>query len=94
MKESWGYRVWADYFNLGLSRKDGRKVPKSLAVNSPTPNTFIEAAKRLGIRAEVVQAKHPKRPTKQTFYVLVEKKWNKQELIRRLGMAIKGLNPS
>ncbi len=94
MKDKDKQVIWLDYFDSNISRKQGRKVAKSLAISAPKIESIEEGLKRLGLKYEVHQAKHPKRHWKVTYYFQVEKKMKKQELLRKLSEAIKGIKTS
>ncbi len=94
MKEKDKQVIWLDYFDSNISRKQGRKVPKSLAISTPRLESIEEGLKRLGLKYEVHPARHPKRHWKQTYYFQVEKKMKKQELLRRISEAVKGIKVS
>ncbi|MFP3166547.1 MAG: signal recognition particle subunit SRP19/SEC65 family protein [Nitrososphaeria archaeon] len=91
MKEKDKQVIWLDYFDSNLSKSNGRRVPKSLALSTPRPESIEEGLKRLGLKYEVHQARHPKRHWKLTYYFQVEKKMKKQELLRKLSETVKGV---
>ena len=76
--------LWVDYFNSGLSRADGRRVPTNQAVKNPTLHELAKAAERLKIRAEVVEAAFPKRMNLRTGYLSIPKSKKKSQAIREL----------
>ncbi len=76
--------IWADYFNSGLSREDGRRVPLNMAVRNPTIQELEEAAKRAGYKPESIEAYHPKRIQIKTGYISIEKKKAKIQVIKDL----------
>jgi signal recognition particle subunit SRP19 len=49
--------VYPAYLRKKGSRSMGRRVPEALAVVEVTPETIVEAARRLGYRAEAEAAK-------------------------------------
>jgi signal recognition particle subunit SRP19 len=52
--------IWTVYFDLNKSRRDGRKVPRSIAIKSPTIDELVKAASNLGLEFEVYGDKrHP-----------------------------------
>jgi len=72
--------LWLDYFNSTLSRREGRRVPISLATKNPTLEELAEAAKLAGYTVyEVVKASHPKRHWLQSGYVQVAKREGKHK---------------
>ncbi len=87
--------MWLDYFNSKLSRKEGRKVPLNIAVNSPTLAELLESVRRLGYNAEAVNARYPKRYYVESGYVSVNKVKSKnmtlKEVARILG-SVRGVS--
>jgi signal recognition particle subunit SRP19 len=77
--------IWPAYFDVNRTRKDGRRVPKSLAVHMPKVEELEIGARRLGLRSEVVpQVAYPRVPWQKTGSLLVEKKTPKEQIIRNL----------
>jgi signal recognition particle subunit SRP19 len=77
--------IWPAYFDQTKTRKEGRRVPKSLAVQSPKIMEIEEAAARLGLRHEVaVEAGYPKTPWVKTGMIMVEKKGSKEQIIQKI----------
>lgn len=77
--------IWPAYFDQTKTRKEGRRVPKSSAVQSPKILEVQEAAQKLGLKFEVVADKgYPKTPWAKTGMLLVEKKGSKEQIINRI----------
>ncbi len=77
--------IWPTYFDSAKTRKQGRRVPKSLAVSNPKIEELQTAAARLGLKNEVVaQVSFPKSPWLKTGSIFVEKKSAKEQIIRNL----------
>jgi signal recognition particle subunit SRP19 len=77
--------IWPAYFDQAKTRKNGRRVPKNLAVQSPKILEIQEAAQKLGLKFEVVADKgYPKTPWAKTGMLLVEKKGSKEQIISRI----------
>lgn len=77
--------IWPIYFDCNKSRKEGRRVPKNLAVISPKILEIKEAADKLGLENEAnVEARFPKMPWAKTGMLLVEKREAKEEIIQDL----------
>lgn len=77
--------VWPVYFDQAKTRKEGRRVPKSLAVQSPRITEITEAAANLGLKHEVAaEAGYPKTPWAKTGMLLVEKKGSKEQTIKKI----------
>jgi signal recognition particle subunit SRP19 len=77
--------IWSAYFDQTRTRKEGRRVPKSLAVPSPKILEVQEAAQKIGLDFEVVPDKgYSKMPWTKTGMLLVEKKGSKEQIISRI----------
>jgi signal recognition particle subunit SRP19 len=77
--------IWPIYFDAAKSRKEGRRVPKSQAVQSPKIVEIKEAADKLGLENEMrVEAHFPKNPWFKTGMLLVEKNQAKETIIKNL----------
>ena len=88
--------IWVDYFNSRLGRRQGRRVPVSLAARNPTLDDLRKAAEAIGLRVVVVrEARRPGRPGERSGYIQVSKVEGrtKQSLVRDVAkslMRIKG----
>jgi signal recognition particle subunit SRP19 len=77
--------IWPAYFDSAKTRKKGRRVPKSLAVQSPKIAEIKIAAEKLGLRHEFApEAGYPKTPWVKTGMIMVEKKGSKEQVIRKM----------
>jgi len=77
--------IWPAYFDQAKTRKEGRRVSKSLAVQSPKILEIQEAAQKIGLKFEVVAGKgYPKTSWVKTGMLLVEKKGSKEHVIIRI----------
>ena len=77
--------IWPAYFDQAKTRKEGRRVQKSLAVQSPKILEIREAAQKLGLDFEVVTDKgYPNRPWVNVGMLLVEKRGSKEQIINRI----------
>ena len=77
--------IWPAYFDQAKTRKKGRRVPKSLAVQSPRIAEIAEAAEKLGLKHEVVaDSGYPKTPWAKTGMIMVEKKGSKEQTIEKI----------
>ena len=81
--------IWPIYFDASKTRKQGRRVPKTLAVQSPKIDEIKLAVDRLGMKNEVRPETHfPKNPWAKTGSVLVEKKEPKEKIIQKIAKQI------
>ena len=89
--------IWPAYFDQTKTRKEGRRVPKSAAVQFPKILEIQEAAQKLGLNFEVVADKgYPKMPWAKTGMLLVEKKGSKEQVIRKIAnqlLKVRSENP-
>jgi signal recognition particle subunit SRP19 len=77
--------IWPVYFDSSKTRKEGRRVPKNLAVQSPKILELKEAVDRLGLKNEVnLEAHFTKMPWAKTGMLLVEKKEAKEKIIQKV----------
>jgi signal recognition particle subunit SRP19 len=81
--------IWPAYFDCAKTKKEGRRVPKNLAVQSPKILELKEAADRLGLKNEVnATAGYPKAPWAKTGMLLVEKKEPKEKIIVKIAKVL------
>jgi len=77
--------IWPIYFDASKTRKKGRRVPKTLAVQSPKIVELKEAVDKLGLKNEVnLEAHFPKNHWAKTGMLLVEKKEAKEKIIQKI----------
>jgi len=77
--------LWPRYFDARLSRAEGRRVPKDLAVREPDVKWLESAARKAGLDPVVqADAKHPAKPYRVAGRVLVPKADGKEATIRRV----------
>jgi len=77
--------IWPFFFDSKLSRSEGRRVPRSLAVKTPSLEEVAEAAKRAGYKVVIdEEAKHPAHWFDHTGRVLVYTEERKTEVVRKI----------
>jgi len=77
--------IWPAYFDSTKTRKDGRRIPKSLAVPSPKILEIKDAVEKIGLEDELVaDAGYPRKPWLKTGMLLVKKNEPKDQVIRRI----------
>lgn len=85
MRKQDKFIIWPAYFDQTKTRKDGRRVSKSLAVQHPKIDEVTLAVQKLGLKHEVTaDASYPKTPWTKTGMILVEKQGSKDQVIRRI----------
>ena len=77
--------IWPVYFDIGKTRKEGRRIAKNQAVVSPKIVEVKEAADKLGLQNEInLEAHFPKNHWAKMGMLLVEKREAKEQTIKRL----------
>jgi signal recognition particle subunit SRP19 len=77
--------IWPIYFDTNRTRKEGRRVSKNLAVQSPKIDELKQAVDKLGLKNEVnIEAHFPRTHWAKTGMLLVEKKEAKQAIIQKI----------
>jgi len=77
--------LWPVYFDSTKTRLEGRRVPKGLAVPTPTLEEMRKAAVLLGLRPEIVSdAAHPSFSQQKTGLVTVPKKESKTQIMLKI----------
>ena len=77
--------IWPIYFDTSKTRKEGRRVPKNIAVQTPKIDEIKQAADKLGLENEVnLNAHFPKNHWSKTGMLLVEKREAKEKIIQKL----------
>ena len=92
MKEKDVYVIWTVYFDRKLSKKRGRKLPKNKAIQKPTLDELVEAAKKLGL--EIVSTRKARYPACwwiESGYIMIRKPadTNKAKVIDKIGYEIR-----
>jgi len=82
--------LWPAYFDLRLSRAQGRKVAKKDATEAPTARMLFEAVKALGLDCILeLEKSYPRFWYKHSGRVLVEPELDKPELIEKVASRLK-----
>jgi signal recognition particle subunit SRP19 len=84
--------VYPQYFDSRASRKMGRRVPKGLAVDSPSLARIAEACKKLGLKVTLEPDKaYPRASNVKCGRIVVFcKNMRKKSLIEKIGVVMKG----
>ncbi|HIH89891.1 TPA: signal recognition particle protein Srp19 [Desulfurococcaceae archaeon] len=72
-----------------MSRKEGRRVPRELAVARPSQKELLEVAAALGLEAKPLEGKYPREWWNKEGPVLVEKRGSKREVITLLAKELR-----
>lgn len=82
--------VWPSYFDIGLSRAEGRRVPKAQSIDSPDLEKLAEAAKKLKLIFDTEPGMaYPSRWWKKEGRLLVDSELPKTELLMKIGKTLK-----
>lgn len=82
--------LYPAYFDLGRSRTDGRRVAKKWAVESPTVEEIIAAAKALGLEPGIDAEKaFPTSHWRREGRVLVRADYFKTSVVQKVAQRIK-----
>ncbi|MGQ9759322.1 MAG: signal recognition particle subunit SRP19/SEC65 family protein [Candidatus Methanomethylicaceae archaeon] len=77
--------IWASDFDSQRSRMEGRRVPKSLAVESPSIEEIFEACKALGLDPILERDKRlPRSNWEKSGRVLVKKVGKKTDTLLKI----------
>ena len=85
------YYVYPQYLEKGLSRAEGRRIPATEGLVDPNTEEIAQAAKKLGMKAEIEESKHyPRQFFRYSGRVKVAKreKMTKTKLLRALAAEI------
>lgn len=77
--------IWPHYFDRSLTRAQGRRVPADLAIDEPRAGSIANAARTLGMKAELDEdARAPAFWHKAKGRVLVAKSGKKEEILKQI----------
>jgi len=84
-----GYILWPAYFDKNLSKSQGRRIPRKIAVPDPRAKEVVEASKRLGFEAYIEEGAYPRRWWKKEGKVIVRAQGiSKSELIKKIALEL------
>lgn len=82
--------IYPEYFDITLSRREGRRVAKKYAVQSPRLEDIIKAAKAVGLRPVVEDnVAYPGKWWKSSGRILIPKKLKKTAVLIKIGIKLK-----
>ncbi len=74
--------IWPVYFDASKSRKEGRRIPKKLAIKSPLINDIFNACIKLGLEAIIEYDKaFPRTPWEKSGRIIIKKTEKKKSKI-------------
>jgi len=87
------YIIWPSYLDKNLSKKDGRKLPKNLALDHPKFDEIKKALEAIGVKHEIEKnSRYPKEQGKDDRNLgrfIVEKKFSKNEILKKISKEIR-----
>ncbi len=82
--------LWPEYFDISLTKNNGRRVSRKLALNSPTVEDIAKAAKKLKLNAKIEhQTSYPSRWWRNSGRVLIRTSHKKTKVIRNIAIVMK-----
>jgi len=79
------YVVWPIYFDKSVSKLGGRKISKKHAVEKPSLENIVKAAKSLGLHPVLEKnCAHPSKHWKKEGRILVDKKEPKSKILLQI----------
>jgi signal recognition particle subunit SRP19 len=77
--------IWPIYFDINISRKNGRKISKKYSIDKPDIEKISKILKSLGIPHDIEKnTSHPFRPWKKDGRIIINKKVDKNKLINQI----------
>ncbi|MGB9635837.1 MAG: signal recognition particle subunit SRP19/SEC65 family protein [Thermoplasmata archaeon] len=91
LQEKKGFLViYPEYFDVNLSRKMGRKLPKNLCIQNPSVEHLMHAAKKLKLEYELEREKHyPGDAFRRRGRILVKKTQNKLRMLVEIAKVLR-----
>jgi signal recognition particle subunit SRP19 len=77
--------VWPAYFDAINTRRDGRRLPRNLAVSMPKVSEINDVAAEIGYVCEIVaDSGYSKTPWLKPGMVLIKKKESKDQMLKKI----------
>ena len=84
--------IWPIYFDSRFSRKKGRRVPISYAIENPSLEILYKATKSRGLTTILdTNSKHPKTWFDSKGRIIVYTDLKKSEVIKRIGRELRNI---
>ncbi|MEA2034831.1 MAG: signal recognition particle subunit SRP19/SEC65 family protein [Euryarchaeota archaeon] len=77
------------YFDFGLKRSEGRRVPLKIAVEKPSSRDVEKAAKRCDLKVRSENQNHPAHTSRRDGRIVVAWDESKEELLRKVAGNLK-----
>ena len=89
MRKQDKYILWPTYFDPNRTRKEGRKIPKTLAQPAPRLDELQRAAQKLGLNPQITpDVAFPAQSWLKTGMITVNKKGSKLQIMRAIAKEI------
>jgi signal recognition particle subunit SRP19 len=87
--------IWPANIDSTKTRKEGRKLPKTIAVDSPKLSEIQKVSQDLGLNFEMVDdAARPNNWWEKTGYLIIERgNKSKSSLLKEISLKIKSKRP-
>jgi len=81
--------LWLAYFDASKTRREGRRLPRSICLRSPSLQEIVKAAEVLNLNPQPrSDARFPRCWWAEGGYVIVDKLGSKQETLRKIAEKI------
>lgn len=86
--------LWPVYFDSSRTRREGRRLPKNLCVNSPSIIILEKAVKNLGLDSEISpESAYPRLPWIKMGFIMVKKDGkSKSQILKEVASELKKLS--
>lgn len=81
--------IYPEYFDAKLSKSEGRKIPKKLAIQDPNVETIEAIAKKMNLNPLIEDKHYSKNWFEKRKRVVIDKKGKKLELIKKIAEELK-----
>jgi len=82
--------IYPEYFDISLSRSEGRRVPKKFAVPAPRLEDIVKAAKLAGLKPIVEEERSfPGKWWKKSGRIIVPKTHKKTKILLKMATKLK-----
>jgi len=91
-RDNFHYFVYPEYFDQSLTRKEGRRLPLSIAIENPTLLEIKLAAEKMEYKYEIKKdSAYSRQWWNPKGLILIENKEPKQQLLVNIGKTVKNI---
>jgi signal recognition particle subunit SRP19 len=84
--------IWPQYLDASKSEREGRRVPKRVAVNSPSIQEICDATKILKLNPELkMDLRYPRTWWEKSGYLIIDRGGSKNQILKILAGKISTL---